>query len=336
MNKKPQDETGDFVYPPSRSTKVALAEFEKRIQQKSVFDWGITEIDKRVIPAISSDVISLIGRPGMGKTMCMVYLGHRFDSIIRNINTQDPSQTSVLVYATFETTVEEFVGIFSSPLSGYSLEDIGRGNADLKQLESALVQTLGSSLVVYGQSMENKDSSQQPDLPNLDLMLSKMRNEYGWNVKGVLVDYLQRIPHHNKYDTDRTGGVTHNLEMIKHLALKHGTPFWVAIQARRDVDDYKGLKFPAMSDGQWSSVIEQTSDKVFSLTVPSKYMELGKRIDLNGWYYDVTDEMIGIRMLKQRFGPADTSDVWLLEMDYKNLSLREAVVAGEVEEEEVF
>ena len=98
----------------------------------------------------------------------------------------------------------------------------------------------------------------------------------------IFYDYLQRIP--GSPGKDRSLAVSENLETIKDLALRYKVPSVVGVQAKREVDTYTGLKIPAIGDGQWSSNVEQTSDKAFGF-----YLE-GKKLY--------------VRVLKQKWGPA--------------------------------
>ena len=71
-----------------------------------------------------------------------------------------------------------------------------------------------------------------------------------------------------------------NLERIKDMSLRHRVPSVVAVQSKRDVDDYSGLRIPGLADAQWASSIEQTADKIFGLTRPVLYMEDGTQINV--------------------------------------------------------
>lgn len=317
---KPSDPS-DFIYPPSRAISVSLNEYGRRISQGGYLTWGIPGIDARMIPAVGGDLISLLGRPGMSKTMLLITLAKRFNHLLMTnviTNPNPDAKKKVVVYATWETLVEEFVGLFSGPQTGVTLEMIGRGQVNLKSLEAALIPVLGSHLIIFGRSMQNVENPNPPNLLDLDNALYKLR-EMGLEVSVLLGDYLQRIPAYksgySRNQNDTTSIVKDNLDYFKNIAQRYGCPGYMAVQASRDVDNYGGLKFPQMGDGQWSSNIEQTSDKAFGLTMPAKYMEVGSEIRVNGWIYEVKPTTVCLRMWKQRFGSCDNSDVWVMELD---------------------
>lgn len=282
------------------------------------------------MPAVPGDLITILGRPGMGKTLTMIHLAKRFSTLLKD-------EKDVVVYATWETLVEEFVGILSSSKSGYSLEDIARGRADLNQIKKALVSILGNGIVVFGQSMENRNNFDPPGLVELDQALTYLKEE-GYNIRAVLIDYAQAIPGLGKRfaesESSKTIAISENINYCKMLGKKHGTPVFLGAQARRDVDEYAGVKFPQMHDGQWTSVLEQASDKIFSITMPVKYMKMGDMIKVGGWIYTVNDMTFGIKMLKQRFGPVSNSDTWILMFDPKNLVINEHPTDGEEYDDE--
>jgi replicative DNA helicase len=97
------------------------------------------------------------------------------------------------------------------------------------------------------------------------------------------VDYLQLIKT-DKQSESKVITVTNNLEECKDGALTSDCPWVVAAQARREVDQL-ALPIPGLDSGQWTSGIEQFSDKVASLVRPSKYRKPGENfgsVEVNG------------------------------------------------------
>lgn len=330
QQKKPHN-PNDFIYPPARAVTASLAEFERRINSTKNLTWGIQEIDARMNPPVGGDLIIVQGRPGMGKTMMLISRAKRVDDLLRS-NWSGQGNRPIIVYATWETMVEEFVGLFSAPQTGVTLEMIGRGQVNLRTLENALLHVLGSHIVVFGRSMQNIDQPNPPNLVDLDNALYALR-DMGLEVVEILIDYLQRIPPLYKPTgyNDTMEVVKENVNYAKNIGQRYGASVWMAAQSRRDVDSYGGLKFPLLDDGQWSSVIEQTADKAFSLTMPGKYMNIGKDFGVNGWDYLVTPSTLAVKMLKQRFGKHDDDDVWVMELDPINMMITLQPTIGETQ-----
>lgn len=326
---------GKYIHLPPRAISVSVDEYKRRMNRPQHLTWGIADIDLRVVPYAPGDMITIIGRPGMGKTSVMIYQISRFAEIV---NTVDMGvKNPIFVYATWETMVEEFMAVFSASKSGYNLEDIGRGRADLGKIKHAMVSMMGASVAIFGRSMEDARSRLPvPTLSDYRDAIFMLQDE-GFTVIGSFLDYAQRIPAERgaeRRSEDRSGRVSENIEQIKDIGMTTGVWQEVGVQARRDVDEYGGLKFPTMSDGQWTSSIEQTTDKCFSVTMPAKYLDVGTEIKLRGFTYEVSDHTLGLKLLKQRFGGATEDDVWLIGFNAADVSMYPHPVIGE--EQQVF
>lgn len=323
---------GKYIHLPPRAIAVSVTEYQRRMDRPQHLTWGIQEIDHRVVPYAPGDMITILGRPGMGKTSIMIYQLSRFGHIV---NTVDMGiENPIFVYATWETMVEEFMAVFSASKSGYNLEDIGRGRADLGKIKHAMVSMMGASVAIFGRSME--DARARLPVPTLSDYLDAihMLQDEGYTVVGSFLDYLQRIPAEKQYDKrgdDRSSRVSENIEEIKDIGMATGIWQVVGVQAKREVDDYGGLKFPTMQDGQWTSSIEQTTDKSFSVTMPAKYLELSTEIKLRGFTYEVSDQTLGLKLLKQRFGGATEDDVWLIGFNAADVTVYPHPITGEQE-----
>lgn len=324
---------GRYIHLPPRATAVSVAEYERRMGRPQHLTWGIPEVDNRVVPYAPGDMITILGRPGMGKTSVMIHQISRFADIVNRVDMG--IERPIFMYATWETMVEEFMAVFSASKSGYNLEDIGRGRADINKIKHAMVSMMGSSVAIFGRSMEDARSRLPvPTLSDYRDAIYMLQDE-GYTVVGSFLDYLQRIPSEKGsgkgWQEDRSGRVSENVEEIKDIGMTTGVWNVVGVQAKREVDDYGGLKFPSMQDGQWTSSIEQATDKSFSVTMPAKYLDLGTEVKLKGLIYEVGDQTLGLKMLKQRFGGATEDDVWLIGFNAATVEMYTHIVSGEDE-----
>lgn len=307
----------DSLYLPSRAVQVAIQATSDRINEKVRLEWGIPGVDKRVVPFARGDMAVFLGRPGHGKTTLLVHLLRKWSEDLRAVGQS-------VMFATWETMVEEFMAITAARHSGYTLEDIGRGKADDIAVRDALVRTIGDNFVVFGKS-ERAAEAGMPGLHELEFVLSVMSKKSDLRV--LFVDYLQRIPA-TTTTPDRAQRVSENAERIKDMAMRYGVTAIVAAQAARTVDEYRGLRFPAMSDAQWSSNIEQSADKLFGITMPGQYLPRNSEIAVGGLRYSVSASMVGIKMIKQRWGPVSDNDVWLLQLDHSTATISSAEPEG--------
>jgi len=321
-------EPSDYLFLPPSAIKVADREFTRRINNRSALGWGIPEIDNRMTPLIPGDLMGLIARPNVGKTYDMMMLARHH---AQTLAIQHPDKPPLVIYATWETMVEEFVGVMAGEFTGHTLSEVARGTADINNMRRGLMHLMGKNFVVFGVSITKIiDGIRLPPPTILDLILGiKELQDMGYDVAICYIDYLQRVPDIKRQvggsPDDTRGRVTSNLEMIKSdLTLGLGLPGVVGVQARREVDKYPGIKLPLLDDGMWTSSIEHTCDKIFTETRPGMYSltPVGSEFVVNGMVYEVTPTTKVIAMVKQRFASANSQDVWVLQFDPLKITVR--------------
>lgn len=316
-----------YLFQPSRAAQVTMREIRARTSATYQLNWGIPEVDDYLIPMLPGDLVTLVGRPGHGKTTALVHLAKHNMSLLRASGDE-----GVVVYATWETMIEEATIILSSEASGYTLEDVGRGKVDVLEMERAVAAFIGKNMVVVGRSISlSRTKSRNIGTQTLSDLVSCLDELVVANLppRLLLVDYLQRIP---SVGVDTQVRVSSNLEMLKDICIGFGIPSAVGVQARRDVDDYSGIRMPGLGDGQWSSNIEQTSDKEIALARPALYQQDGKRKSAKGIrkeerLYPILSTTICMKVNKQRWGRS--GDIFVLEMDPYRSVLKEAEFAEE-------
>jgi hypothetical protein len=72
----------------------------------------------------------------------------------------------------------------------------------------------------------------------------------------------------------------------------------VGVQAKREVDERK-IQIPEMADAQWTSNIEQSSDRVISLVRPRRYAQEGAKF---GSLTVQGHNQLLVTILKQKLG----------------------------------
>ena len=78
---------------------------------------------------------------------------------------------------------------------------------------------------------------------------------------------------------------------------------------------------PTLADPQWASSIEQTCDAVYGLLRPiNVWGATGEPITVNQEQFPITQELLIVKILKQRFEFPDVSS-WALGFDIDNLKL---------------
>jgi replicative DNA helicase len=322
----------DFLYMPSRAARVAAAEFERRRNAPGRITWGVQAMDDYLVPELPGDLVTVIGRPGHCKTSLLM-------AKARTAATGWIKESGgCVVYATWETLVEEAVGVLAAPQSGFTLENIGRGDLTSLQMEAVVDAATGlmdSGIVFFGRSLESPPGR----IPTLDDLGDALYDLYERDMppRLLLVDYLQRIPQGKggRTDSEMVARVSNNLDRCKDLAIQYKVPCDLAVQARREVDDYTKVKIPMMKDGMWTASIEQTSDKVLGITRPILYLQEGYEIKRQGLRYSVGDSTPVVKVLKQRWGRSG-DNLFVLEFDPVNCSISPQEADGEAIQEEDF
>lgn len=318
----------DFLYLPARAARVATAEFTRLRNSPGRVVWGVDAMDAYLVPELPGDLTTVLGRPGHCKTsLLLAKARNAAASWVR-------ASGGCVVYATWETLIEEAVGVLAAPSSGYTLESIGRGalaEAQLQAVIDAATGLLESGLVFFGRSLESPPG-RVPTLDDLETALADLYDR-GMPPRLLLIDYLQRIPgtRQGRTDDEMRARVSSNLDRCKDIALQYKLPVDLAVQASRDVDSYPKLRIPTMRDGQWSSTIEQTSDKVLGVTRPILYLKEGSELRREGLRYAVGDRTVVCKVLKQRWGPAGDK-IFILDFDPATCSISPQESEGEEEQ----
>lgn len=270
---------------------VAWAEW---IQAHPGVRFGVEAIDKRVIPMRPGELISIIARPGHGKTSLLAYFARQQAD---RIAARGKADEEAVIYVTWEQSAEELEAFFQTD-GDYSISDIAWGRVDLDSLRRKAVKRAGVPIWVIGHGIGRAGQKAPRMTPDVVLgAIETMEHDHGIRPTLLLFDYMQLIPITRA--SDRVQQVTEVPIRIKELALRIGAPAVVGVQAGRDVDSRR-IKIPEFRDAQWASSIEQTSDKVFGLWRPYQTEERDAIIEVSDRRFEVTPELLLIRMLKQR------------------------------------
>jgi len=326
-----------FLYSPARASAGALREYKRRASTGLRLGWGIPEIDDYMIPLMQGDQISIVGRPGQAKTSLCIAFAKRASMLAKAAAGTEDGSIPVVVYCTWETILEEFVGLVQAGISGQSLEAIARGTADLARVEDAVIRGISDRLYVIGRSIEVGRRGARPvalTLPIVDELIGALIDD-GKQPVLIVLDYLQRIPAALSRMDDRQR-VVYNANYGKEMAMRHACALMQAVQAGRKTDEYSGLKFPQLNDAQWGSDIEQTTDKFISVTRPSTYLPFGSTLQSgSGRIYTVNEELLAIKWQKQRWGRAGAVHFLSFNPALLTIGPMNSAVAEDPDEEEV-
>lgn len=294
------------------------------------YAFGVDAVDDKMLPFRPGRQTIIVGRPGHGKTTLLSYVTA---NICKQLVTRNIENKMVIAF-TWEQYVEELAATIAS-VPGATMGEIERGESNQHAIEQMGIKLIRMPLWMIGYSYELQDyvvkgpDNQQRKLPRLTPQViadavNWISEEYGIQPAAMTFDYLQEMTIDGSIEKRQQ--VDAAAHVTKEMALRFGAPSIVAAQARREVDDYK-FKTPQLGDCQWSSVGEQISDTVLGTWMP--YVSLGKgQLDVMGVQYDITPNMLVLRMNKQRGGiPRAT---WLLHVNHQTLAMSDYTDADDL------
>ena len=288
------DKTRVLIHSPADLASEYLA-WAEHIKTTPGIPFGVKAVDEKVIPMRPGQLVSVISRPGHGKTSLLAYLAREE---AKRIQQRNSAEQQAVVYVTSEQSAEELEAFFQTD-GQYSISDIAWGRVDLDVIKRQSVKRASVPVWVIGHGIGRAGQKAPQMTPEVVLeAIETMQQDFGVKPVLMLFDYMQLVP--VPHFRDRVQRVTEVPILIKQLALRIGVPAVVGVQASRKVDE-RTVKIPEINDAQWASSIEQTSDKVFGLWRPCQTEELGTQIELyDGRRFEVTERLFLMRMLKQR------------------------------------
>jgi replicative DNA helicase len=278
---------------------------------------GLASIDKILYPALPGELISLIARPGHGKTGFMVRWARSRAAWLR----ENKIENRVVVYITLEQSIEELNAFNVAADNRLLITSLAKGEITDDEWKACLKYAINRRFaplwnIGYSSTTEKKQIRIDADAIENALRLITEHDK----IDIVFIDYLQRIPYSGRAES-KTVGISDNLDALKTIAQQVArAPVVVGVQARREVDECNP-QIPQMDDGQWTSNIEQTSDRVLSIVRPINYKPEGEMFGKT--LIEGRNQAI-VSILKQRLGPANLA-VWVyFQPEYNKLAELEA------------
>jgi replicative DNA helicase len=321
----------DVVYSPQQVFDIGTRYLEYRRTHKDAgIPIGLNSLDvpdtknQAFLPALPGELITIIGRPGNGKTGFMMRWARYRAKWLKDNGYDD----RVVVYATYEQSIEElhaFHVAAEAREAGSSVDVTKMARGEISDQEWDAIMRAGAKRVelplwFIGHSLARRKkrpnlttSALMAGLDGIERWYDKDRKEL--QIDMVFVDYLQRIKSEGRTES-KTIAVSDNLDRCKDGALTYGCPWIVGVQASRDVDSRTPLPIPQMDDGQWTSNIEQASDGIISVVRPRKYKKDG---DMFGSVIVEGHCQMLVSVLKRKLGPDNFAKWVYFSPEYNKL-----------------
>ena len=257
--------------------------------------------DERFLPVWPGEMITVIGRPGHGKTGLMMWWARAWAKELR----RRQAVNRCILYVTYEQTIEELNAFNLAAETKVSITKMamGENNEDeWQKIKTAGARRAELPLWFMGHSFERRNGQRRPPMNTANIAEAIMAIQ-DWDgerreVDMVFVDYLQRIPTEGKAES-KTVAHSQQLDDLKDIAMQAGTRLVVGVQAKREVDQ-RQVPIPSQEDGQWTSNIEQSSDGVITVCRPRKYRQENEPF---GSHLVQGDTQMIITVAKRKLGP---------------------------------
>lgn len=276
-------------------------------QKEEHVEFGVpflsTAMRKRVLPMFPGEMMSIIARPGHAKTSLMMFWARQRARWLKETG----HENRVVIYATWEQSVEELHSFYIAAEQRLSISDMAAGrmkDEDWKKVNDASAKRISEPLWFIGHSTMRRSGRQPITVETLQQAVEHIQ-EGGNEVDMLYVDYLQRIQSDVRTDSPVVK-YSAIVDGLKDMALGFGIPMCVGVQASRDVEELK-LPIPEMHHAQWTSNIEQSSDRVISVVRPRRYRKDGEKF---GSITVTGQTQLLVNVLKQKMGEGNFAE-WL-------------------------
>lgn len=212
---------------------------------------GLKELDRVIGAFVPGQLITIAGRPGMGKSAlaqhCLVHCSKSYGPALLITREMDAQDIAKRVFAS-ETDLD--MGIMFNNITTSQVEYARKTSEQIKRLPIHI---------------DSKSSS----LNQVIYSIRKHANQKG--IKLAIVDYAQLV---GGFDNKRYKGLTDTLtdvtRELKSLASTLGIPIIILSQLNREVEQ-RPRKVPQLSDLKQSGSIEEDSNVVILLYRPEYY-----------------------------------------------------------------
>lgn len=256
------------------------------------------------VSVLPQEVISVIARPGHGKTGFMFRWAREraADLYHQALAGNDTAKKSVVVYITLEQKVEELRLFHVAAENKISMSDVASGKMkNWDGVTNGLRKLYATPLWFIGRSMKRRKHKVQLNEENIYAALQGIEQWQDENqtqiIDSVFIDYLQKFR-----STSGDGFVEYYSGLMNTLGNWAGdfmARVILGVQAKREVDR-RETPIPMMDDGQWTSTIEQFSDGVLSLVRPCLYPNM----EFDGITVAGKEQLL-VSCLKRKLGPAN-------------------------------
>jgi len=286
---------------------------------------GIAGIQDYFAPLMPGQICAIIGQTSHYKSGLMHHIEHQAAGDLAEQGRTD----EILIHVSVEECIEEQAYMEFARYSGEDPGAIARGNVqDWGKLESAVTRVAGIPIFRIGDSLARAEFEPHLYMSN---MIRSIRHlvegdvlDWKPKVAGLFFDYLQAFPidpeiaKSTSRDNQRRLQVRSDFYRLRKASKYFKCPVWVAVQAKQKLDGaHPPIMLPGVYDGEETSSIGQRADRVLTTWMPARTNLVGAYIDLGKDSFTVDNDMLWIKVAKQRGGyPAGKA--WRCRVDFSH------------------
>ncbi len=256
--KKDSYEFKDFATVTKSSLKIVEKAFKKKGKYSGIVS-GFEDLDNMLGGLQNSDLIILAGRPSMGKTALATNIAFNAAKYFSN----EEEKASAVMFS-LEMSAEQIGLRILAEQAKIPSDKLRKG--DLNEKDS--LELSNAYQEIHKLNFFFDDS---PNLTVSELRSKLRRYKNNYNIKLVLIDYLQLIKPEGNRD-NRVSELSEITRNLKQLAKEFDLPVISLSQLSRQVEN-RDDKRPLLSDLRESGSIEQDADVVMFIYRESYYLQ---------------------------------------------------------------
>ena len=283
---------------------------------------NIAEIKDYFAPVMPGQLCAIIAQTSHYKSGFLHFWEHELAKQIID----DGRENEIIVHVSVEECVEEQAFLEFARVSEEDAGKLAHGQVqDWDRLMQAAIVVGGIPIYRIGDSLARAEDMPKLTMSNMirsiktlveDVLVWKPR------VAGLFFDYLQAFPidteiQENIMDRKRRLQVREDIFRLRQAAAYFKAPVVVAVQAKQHLDGASApIMLPGIYDGEESSSIAQRCDRIITLWMPKQTHPVGSMIDHKGFYFQVEENLLWVKVCKQRGGlPAGRA--WSCRVDFR-------------------
>jgi len=263
---------------------------------------GIPSLDAKLNPHRPGELRVVLGYTSNYKTGLMNYIARHAAQEINRRGDND----RVVVSVTWEQSVQEQGVTDLAQISGINITRMMRGETgaeDWSKLRRAAAERGGMPWWLIGHSVQAGERRPRLSMTDLAEALAYLVDVQNVTIELLTLDYLQRIRRENDSGDRTRVAFMDMVDRAKDAALAFSCPVLLGSQAGRQVKT-RAWRLPQPDDGQETSNLEQSADSLLSVWMPKQDYPPGHTISWGSSEYQVSDNLLVLGVLKQKFGSA--------------------------------